>query len=142
MGKMKKTLLIIFIVSLFTGIATAQSKEKKTNWRDSRKAPEITFKEKVHDYGTIEKGANGIYEFEFKNTGKEPLIIKTVRSSCGCTIPTYPQYPIKKKKTAKIKVKYDTNRMGAFSKNITVYSNAKNDPIVLKIKGKVVNKKR
>ena len=42
-------------------------------------------------------------------------------------------------KSAVIEVKYATNRVGAFSKTVTVNSNAVNQPtMTLKIKGKVL----
>jgi len=44
-------------------------------------APVASFKKLVHDYGTIEQYADGNCEFEFTNTGKEPLILSNVRSS-------------------------------------------------------------
>jgi hypothetical protein len=34
-------------------------------------------------------------------------------------------------------VKYDSNRVGVFTKTVTVTSNAKNSPVVLSIKGKI-----
>ena len=43
-------------------------------------------------------------------------------------------------KKGKIKVSYDTNRLGGFSKMITIFSNAKNARKVIKIKGYVDNK--
>lgn len=44
-------------------------------------APEITFENLVHDYGTLQKGADGNTEFVFTNTGKEPLILSEVKTS-------------------------------------------------------------
>ena len=49
---------------------------------DNPNAPEIKFAKLVHDYGTIQKEADGNCEFEFQNTGKEPLVLSDVRSSC------------------------------------------------------------
>ncbi len=40
-------------------------------------APDLKFESETVDYGTIEHNANGDREFKFKNTGKEPLILKT-----------------------------------------------------------------
>ena len=100
-------------------------------------APEITFENEIHDYGTIKQGANGTCEFKFKNTGKEPLVISNARGSCGCTVPTWPKEPILKGETGVIKVNYDTKRPGAFTKTVTLNSNAKSDTKVLTIKGMV-----
>src|SRR5437763_17153499 len=93
--------------------------------KDNPNAPEITFTQELHDYGTIKQGADGSCEFRFKNTGKEPLIISNARGSCGCTVPTWPKEPIMKGETETIKVHYDTKRVGAFTKTVTIESNAK-----------------
>jgi hypothetical protein len=100
-------------------------------------AAEITFESELHDYGTIKQGADGNYDFKFTNTGNEALIISNAKGSCGCTVPTYPKEPIKKGQSAIIKVKYDTNRIGAFSKTVTITSNAKTASKVITIKGNV-----
>jgi hypothetical protein len=100
-------------------------------------APEIVFETDVHDFGTIKNGGNGVYEFKFKNTGNEPLIITNAAGSCGCTVPTWPKEPIKKGETGIIKVSYDTKRVGGFTKTVTLTSNAKTATKVLTIKGVV-----
>lgn len=100
-------------------------------------AAEIKFVSDVHDYGKIQKGADGNCEFKFTNVGKEPLIITNAKGSCGCTVPNWPKDPIKPGESGVIKVHYDTNRPGAISKTVTVTSNAKNSNVVLKIKGMV-----
>lgn len=103
----------------------------------------IEFKSDTVDYGTVTKeDDNGIRTFEFTNTGDAPLIIKDVKSTCGCTVPTKPKDPIAPGKTGKIEVKYNMNP-GPIRKTITVQSNAVNFPdgtIALKIKGEVVKK--
>ncbi|NOZ45516.1 MAG: DUF1573 domain-containing protein [Chlorobi bacterium] len=136
---MKKLVYLIFAGTFIVSAVNAQ--EKNAPKPENKKAPVITFEETTHDYGTIEKGSDGTCEFVFTNTGKEPLVLSNVRSSCGCTVPSWPKEPLKKKKSSVIKVKYNTNRIGIISKTITVYSNAKNSPVRLKIVGKVVDKK-
>jgi hypothetical protein len=122
---MKKLVLFLF-VGLLGFSLTAQEVAAK-----------IEFKTETVDYGEITKGADGIRVFEFTNTGKAPLIISDVRSSCGCTIPKKPDAPIMPGKTGEIQVKYDTNRVGPIRKAITVISNADTPTKVLKIKGEV-----
>jgi hypothetical protein len=100
-------------------------------------APEITFENEVYDYGTIKQGADGSCEFKFKNTGNEPLVISNARGSCGCTVPTFPKEPIMKGQSGTIKVHYDTKRVGAFTKTVTIESNAKTSPRIITIKGTV-----
>jgi hypothetical protein len=103
-------------------------------------APEISFDKVVHDYGTIFQGGDGACEFKFTNTGKEPLILSKPQSSCGCTVPTWPQEPILPGKSDIIKVTYNTQNMGPINKTVTVTSNAKTNRVVLSIKGTVIAK--
>ncbi len=105
------------------------------------KAQEITFKTKEIDYGKIEKSANGVREFKFTNTGTAPLVISDAKGSCGCTVPTFPKEPIMPGESNVIKVKYDTYRVGAFTKYVTLTSNAQNEGTTrLTIKGEVMEK--
>ena len=97
----------------------------------------ITFESDVVDYGTIEKGDDGVREFKFTNTGSSPLFITQVRSSCGCTIPKKPTDSIMPGVEEVIEVKYDTNRVGPIRKTITVSSNAVTPVVALQIKGTV-----
>ena len=123
-----KKILILFIA--FFSLMSVHSQENK---------PEISFEKTVIDYGTVNKGDNGVREFVFKNTGNAPLIISNVKSTCGCTIPKKPEKPILPGESEKIQVKYDTKRVGFIRKSITVTSNAASSPTtILKIKGQVV----
>lgn len=99
---------------------------------------QINFTEETVDYGTITKGADGNREFIFTNDGNEPLIISSCKGSCGCTVPKCPTEPVLPGETAKIKVKYDTNRLGKFTKTVTVTSNAGEPVKTVKIMGNVI----
>ena len=120
---MKKVVLIVMMA--FIGIA-AQAQ------------PKISFKSDTIDYGEIVKGSDGVRVFEFTNTGDKPLIISDVKSSCGCTVPKKPDGPVAPGASSSIQVKYDTNRVGPIRKTITVYSNADEPIVALKIKGEVL----
>jgi hypothetical protein len=130
---MKRTILLINLVFIFAGFSMAQ------NGNSDAKYAKIKFDKKVHNYGKIYKSGDGNCSFEFKNVGDAPLVLTSVRSSCGCTVPKWPRKPVMPGKTAKIKVTYDTRRLGVINKQITVRSNAKNGTVVLKIRGQVIN---
>lgn len=133
------TFIFLTTSSIYAQDPIQQNKEQKTEEVKpaNPNSPEITFESEVHDYGTIKQGAEGGCEFKFKNTGKEPLIISNAKGSCGCTVPTWPKEPILKGQTGVIKVHYDTKRVGAFTKTITLESNAKTSSKLLTIKGVV-----
>lgn len=125
---------VIILTLIFSVAAFAQDAEKVNG-------PEISFKKTTHDYGTIELNGDGAYSFEFTNTGNEPLILSKPRSSCGCTVPSWPKEPILPGETNKIKVTYNTRKAGSFNKTVTIYSNAKKkSTTLLRIKGKVEKK--
>ena len=103
--------------------------------------PLIQVDKDVHDYGTVEYGANGTCTFTITNTGNAPLIISNCLGSCGCTVPTWSSDPIMPGASTKITVKYDTNREGVIDKTVTITSNAVNFPQKeVKIKGMVKTK--
>jgi hypothetical protein len=104
----------------------------------------ITFDKLEYDYGTVKAGEKVKYNYKFKNTGKEPLIISDAKGSCGCTVPDWPREPIAPGKTAEIKVEFDSTGKGTDegspqSKRVTITANT--DPVqsYLTIKGIVKN---
>jgi len=125
---MKK--MLIFTLTLFAFmIATAQDSGKNT--------PEITFDKLVHDFGAVFQGDKTEYDFTFRNTGNQPLIISDVKSTCGCTVPEWPKNPILPGSSASIRVKYNSSIVGPINRQITILSNAANSPSVLRVAGTV-----
>ena len=100
---------------------------------------EFKFESETIDYGKIDKGSDGERIFTFSNVGDQPIIIKNIKSSCGCTVPKKPEEPIMPGEKGEIKVSYDTKRVGGFSKSITIFSNATEANKVIRIKGIVNN---
>jgi hypothetical protein len=96
---------------------------------------DFKFENELIDYGKISQNSNGERVFVFTNIGTQPLIITSIQSSCGCTVPKKPEKPIMPGEKGEIKVSYDTKRMGGFSKQITIISNAKEPRKVIRIKG-------
>lgn len=130
---MKKLVFLIGVLVMMAGVAMAQEEKVSEN------GPEIEFEKLVHDYGEVQYNGNGECEFRFTNTGNEPLILQKPKSSCGCTVPTWPKEPILPGESDVIKVTYKTTKVGAINKSITVTSNAKtNATVVLRIKGTVL----
>ena len=137
----------ITFILLFAGtIAFAQQKPTPTTAITplpvstasvSANAPEITFTQTTHDFGTVKQGSPIVYQFEYKNTGKEPLIIFDCKAGCHCTTPKCSKEPVKAGKTGFIEVHFDSMRVGSFAKEIMITSNAKNGIINLIIKGNV-----
>ena len=88
-------------------------------------AQTIVFQSTKHDFGTIKQEDGDVTAyFEFKNEGTAPLLITNVRTSCGCTKPSWPKEPIEPGKTGTISATYRAStRPYYFQKTITVFSN-------------------
>jgi hypothetical protein len=137
------TLLAFLSIAIFAQTEEQSGKKQKSKKKErvvaetSPKVPIIKFNSQVHDYGTIYKNDNGVCLFTFTNIGKADLQLTNVSSTCGCTVPDWPKEPIPPKKSATIKVSYNTASIGVINKHIYVDSNA-GGRITLSIKGSVI----
>lgn len=98
----------------------------------------VKFEVEKHNFGEIAQNQPRTYEFVFTNTGTEPLIIKNVRTSCGCTSKEWPKEPIMPGESNVIKATFNAARLGQFNKSITVSTNADKPIVMLYLKGVVV----
>jgi hypothetical protein len=87
-------------------------------------AQELKLDTETVEFGDLKLNTNVTKLVKVTNTGKEPLIIKSVVGSCGCTVPEYPQTPIAPGKSADIKLNYSVGSVpGTFNKTVTITSN-------------------
>lgn len=160
---MKKSIILFAAMSILTTASFAAKKDKKSNavakpvetaqiatktpppppsevkaaTTTTNQNPEaMKFTNEDHNFGTIPEGPAVSYDFEFKNTGKEPIILSSVQASCGCTTPSWSKEPILPGKSSKVTATYNTQgRPGNFVKTITINSNIGTK--VVKIQGVV-----
>ena len=123
---------LLMTVFLFTGCKNTPESRAVAH------GEEIWFEETLHDYGEIGMGSDGRWSFVFKNLGNEAIVVNRVRSTCGCTVPSWPREPVEPGDSARITVEYNTAQTGTFLKSVYVYSTAANSPVKLQIKGRVV----
>jgi hypothetical protein len=147
-----KKIVLLAVLTIF-GVTTSNAQAKKTVKKEVAKkeaapakadSPKVDgagmlFENETIDYGTLPHNADGKREFVFVNNGNKPLIITNATGSCGCTVPSFPKEPIAPGARAVIGVKYATDRVGAFTKTVTVTSNAEGSASkVLTIKGTIL----
>ncbi len=130
---MKKILLVAMLVVFGVTASNAQTKSKAKKAKKAVAAkietPKVdgagmVFENETIDYGNIPHNADGQREFVFTNNGNKPLVIENTQGSCGCTVPSKPEKPIQPGEKGVIGVKYATDRVGPFTKTVTVTSNA------------------
>jgi len=129
-----KSIYTIVVATLLTMVVFAQEGNKGPT--DPTDASFAKFDKKINNFGIVEWDGNGKCTFSFTNTGDEPLIIKNVKTSCGCTTPGYSKDPVQPGEEGFVTAKYDTKREGPFNKTLTVIF-MDNSQTNLTIKGNV-----
>jgi hypothetical protein len=123
---MKKLLTVI--VLLLVGVTTAVRADDPVKGA-------VKFDLLIYDFGEVAYGSDVSHSFTFKNVSKQPVAIKNVTASCGCTTPSWTKEPVMPNKSGNVTAKYDSSRIGAFTKTLTVDVNG--EIIVLTIKGTI-----
>ena len=91
---------------------------------DTVNVPKILLEESVYDFGEITERTAVKHSFKFKNTGKTPLIITDVQTTCGCTVPDWNRNPIQPNASDEIKVQFNSEgKEGKMDKPITIIAN-------------------
>ncbi len=131
-----KKILIFLLPILF--IFSCSSDEKKSVQVDTGDTTTVDFYNSEFDFGTIDQGEQVSYSYKFKNTGKKPLLIREVHTSCGCTASSYSKEPVSPGEDGFVDVTFKSaGKRGNQYKVITVVGNTDPEKIELIIKGNV-----
>lgn len=108
---------------------------------DTNQLARIAFQEAEFDFGEVKEGDIVTHSFKFTNTGKVPLTIMNARSTCGCTVPEWPEEPIPPGGTGEIIAKFNTDMKKQQQKKvITVTANTYPNETKIMLKGMVNDK--
>lgn len=86
--------------------------------------PQMSFDRIEHDYGTLWEGESRTTTFRFRNTGDQPLVIRTIKPSCGCTTTELARMTFAPGEGDQITVNFDAKGRGAQRKTISIVTNA------------------
>jgi Protein of unknown function (DUF1573) len=106
--------------------------------KTQNEGPALTFEVSKLSYGTIKKNSNPARSVRFTNTGDSPLTISHIQSSCGCLSTTFPKTAFAPGESGSIELNYDTKRVGAFQKTITVNLSGQSGRFSLNVVGEVL----
>lgn len=131
---MKKVVLVLSAICLvaFTSCkedAAARVDDSKVAAAADRDAnasnfPVIQFDKVDHDFGELIAGTNVETVFNYTNTGKSPLVITDIKSTCGCTIPKdWSKEPLAPGASSKFTVKFSGKGQNKVSKSVTLTAN-------------------
>jgi hypothetical protein len=118
------------VKELYLGLITGSRSEKP-----SGQTTELSVNQTVMDFGSFPKDEKQERSFVLTNTGKGLLVVHDVTTSCGCTKVEYSKQPVRPGETLELKVIYEAEDTGYFSKTVTVYCNVENSPLRLKVRG-------
>ena len=130
-------LLSIGLLALSFSIFPGQKVSDQALFTIRQTVSPVSWKAESIDVGEIPQGTPKDVVFEFKNTGKSDVIITNVKAACGCTATDYTKTPVKPGQSAKVTATYNAAAKGAFSKTVTVTTNAEEASKVLVFKGTV-----
>ena len=99
----------------------------------------LDFKETKFSFGKVKQHKPVTHVFTFTNVANKPVVIESATAECGCTTPEYPKGVIAKGATNTLKVTYNAEAMGSFTKRVTVKVANNPEPIILTIEGEVVD---
>lgn len=131
---MKKSAFIIIML----GVAVATLAQQIVT--DSFTSPAFNWTTQSHDFGQILQGTPVSHEFTFTNNGTMPLLISSVKASCGCTVADFTKTPISSGESGYVKATFNAASAGSFNKTVTVLANTENESVILTIRGTVVAK--
>lgn len=106
---------------------------------DKSKLPQFKFKETSFDFGVLVEGEKVAHTFRYKNVGKSDLIISSVSTTCGCTVPHYSKEPLKPGEEADLEVVFSSSgKHGMQHKTITILANTQPNRTYLDITAEVI----
>ena len=97
----------------------------------------MTIDRTEYDFGTFSMSERQECIFRITNSGSSLLMVQNVVTSCGCKKVEYDKHPVPPGQSMDLKVIYEAEESGRFTKVVTVYSNAETSPVRLRIKGDV-----
>lgn len=140
---MKKQLLLLMSFVALASAAGAQTTKNTTvsgevvaNAADEQ--PVFNWEKSTYDFGRIAQGKPVSTVFHFTNSGKQPLVISQVNTTCGCTVADYTREAVLPGKKGSVTVTYNAGAKGVFTKTITVHANTSMESQYLNINGEVV----
>jgi hypothetical protein len=133
------SIILCFIIAMIACKSNSSNKATSAKGLISEGPPQISFNTDMHDFGEVFDGEKVSFSFKFTNTGKGPLVITGVATSCGCTVGEYTHDTIKSGKQGDVTVSFDSwKRVGFQQKSVTVSSNTNPPSQILRIKAMVI----
>ena len=131
---MKKISLILLALAMLPLNSCKENATEKINQDNVEKAaerdaqtivfPTINFDKTLHDFGEIQNGTAVETVFSYTNSGRSPLVVTDIKSTCGCTVPQgWSKDPLMPGESSEFSVKFNGKGANKVSKTITLTTN-------------------
>ena len=131
---MKKLFLLLSTIAFVSFTSCKEKATEKINQENVEKAaerdaqaidfPSVTFDKTTHDFGEIMNGTPVETVFTYTNSGKSPLVVTDIKSTCGCTVPQgWSREPLAPGASSQFTVKFNGKGANKVSKTITLTTN-------------------
>lgn len=141
---MKKVILGLSALCMVAFTSCKEDASKKVNAENVAKAAErdatpadfaaITFDKTEHDFGEIENGTPVETTFTYTNSGKAPLVVSNIKSTCGCTVPQgWSKDPLAPGESSSFTVKFNGKGANKISKSVTLTTNTEKGKEIVKV---------
>lgn len=132
-----KKISLIFLITPFLFLNSCKDKAvdkinkenvQMATERDSQIVfPSISFDKTLHDFGDITNGTPVETIFSYTNSGRSPLVVTDIKSTCGCTVPQgWSKSPLMPGESSQFSVKFNGKGANKVSKTITLTTNTEN----------------
>lgn len=136
--KMKKMIITLFALSVAAIVFAQDIAVSKVSAASPSPTAAFSWADTTYDFGKTKAGIPVSYEFRFTNTGMAPIIISSVKASCGCTVTAYTKDPVAHGASGFVRATYDAKKPGKYVKTVAVYANTPEGSIKLTVKGEVI----
>jgi len=141
---MKKVILGLSALCVIAFTSCKEDATAKVNSENVAKAaerdavaadfPVITFDKTEHDFGEIVNGTPVETTFTYTNTGKAPLVVTNIKSTCGCTVPKgWSKDPLAPGESSSFTVKFNGKGANKVSKTVNITANTEKGKEQVKI---------
>lgn len=130
---MKKIILFLFVIALLPFNSCKEKATEKIKQENVESAaerdsqivfPTISFDKVMHDFGEIENGTPVETVFSYTNSGRSPLVVTDIKSTCGCTVPQgWSKEPLMPGESSQFSVKFNGKGANKVSKTVTLTTN-------------------
>ena len=101
-------------------------------------SPHLVLDQSTHDFGKMEAGQQPVARFTVRNTGKTPLVLGALTSSCYCVGYKATPAPIAPGQSAVVELLYTQRQLGQVSDAVTIASNDVSGDAKIVLKATVV----